>query len=197
MSGIVQTNLDKICAEYGMDLLNLPKKLYDETNNLVKSSSNFADFKRKNYDKTNWKDSLKNFLEYGLINPLEYLQNKINREKKIDELKEKNHPLNFDSKSFETEITKALGILVEDGPFAYFIWLKSQDKEPHQAMIIQTARILMELNLIKDISTDKDLKEELEKAFLEEISTDLTKTLFVKTILEKVLIYARYKAKAM
>jgi hypothetical protein len=197
MSGIMQTNLDKICAEYGMDLLNLPKKLYDETNNLVKSSSNFADFKRKNYDKTNWKDSLKNFLEYGLINPLEYLQNKINREKKIDELKEKNHPLNFDSKSFETEITKALGILVEDGPFAYFIWLKSQDKEPHQAMIIQTARILMELNLIKDISTDKNLKEELEKAFLEEISTDLTKTLFVKTILEKVLIYARYKAKAM
>ena len=64
-------------------------------------------------------------------------------------------------------------------------------------MLIQTARILMELNLIKDISTDKDLKEELEKAFLEEISSDLTKILFVKTILEKMLIYARYKAKAM
>ena len=192
----MQANLDKICAEYGMDLLNLPKKLYYETNNLVKSSSNYDDFKMKNYDETNWNDSLKNFLEYGLISPLEYLQNKINGEK-FDKLKEKDHPLSFDSKTFETEITKALGILVEDGPFAYFIWLKSQDKEPHQAMLIQTARILMALNLIKDISTDKNLKEELEKAFLEQISTDLTKTLFVKTILEKMLIYARYKAKAM
>ena len=195
MSDTVQTNLDKICAEYGMDLLNLPKKLYDETNNLVKSSSNFADFKRKNYDKTNWKDSLKNFLEYGLIS-LEYLQSKINGEK-FNKLKEKENPLSFDSKSFETEITKALGILVEDGPFAYFIWLKSQDKEPHRAMLIQTARILMALNLISDIPPDKDLKKGLENAFLEKISTDLTKTLFVKTILEKMLIYARYKAKAV
>ena len=192
----MQANLDKICAEYGMDLLNLPAELYEKTNGLIKSSSNFSDFKNKNYNEFDLSDSLKKFLGYGLIDPLKYLQNKINGEK-FDKLKEKDHPLSFDSKSFETEITKALGILVEDGPFAYFIWLKSQDKEPHQAMLIQTARILMELNLIKDISTDKDLKEELEKAFLEEISSDLTKILFVKTILEKMLIYARYKAKAM
>ena len=192
----MQANLDKICAEYGMDLLNLPAELYEKTNGLIKSSSNFSDFKNKNYNEFDLSDSLKKFLGYGLIDPLKYLQNKINGEK-FDKLKEKDHPLSFDSKSFETEITKALGILVEDGPFAYFIWLKSQDKEPHQAMLIQTARILEKLNLIENILPEENIKSKLEEAFLEKISTDLTKTLFVKTILEKMLIYARYKAKAM
>ena len=193
----IKINLDKICAKYGMDLLKLPEELYENTNTIVKESSNFTDFREKNYNDTDWKDFLKDFFGYGLINPLKSLKNKIKNEYDFNKLKDKDKPLSFDSKIFETEITKALGIIVEDGPFAYFIWLKSQDREPHQAMLIQTARILQELNLINKIPANENLKEKLEDAFLEEISEDLTKTLFVKTIIEKMLIYARYKAKAM
>lgn len=76
------------------------------------------------------------------------------------------------------------------------IWLKSQDKEPHQAMLIQTGRILGELNVIKKIGTNENLKAKIEDKFLNALS-DLTKALFIKTILEKMLTYARYKAKAM
>ncbi|SDN71786.1 hypothetical protein SAMN04488516_10592 [Desulfonauticus submarinus] len=124
-------NLDKICAEFGMDLLN----------------KNIAD--SLTFEK---------------------------RKKKV--------------KSFETEITKALGIIVEDGPFAFLIWLESQKDDPHIAMMSITKELLLKLKLIEDSNID------IEKKFLK-LSEDLTKTLFVKTILEKMLIYARYKAKAM
>ena len=198
----MQTNLDKICAEYGMDLLNFPAELYGAINGLIKESSNISALKKQytisiNKDDTEEEKREKKKKEKFGNYILSILKYKYRMENNFQKFKNKENPLSFDSKTFETEITKALGILVEDGPFAYCIWLKSQDKEPHQAMIIQTARILMELNLIDNISSDDNLKEKLEKAFLEQISTDLTKTLFVKTILEKMLIYARYKAKAM
>ncbi len=140
--------------------------------------------------------SLKNDLiekfDFSKIKGIEKEKERV--KKLIDNLKIK---FEFSASSFETEITKALGILVEDGPFAYMIWLKSQDKEPHRAILIQTARILNGLKLIEEIKTNENLKEKLEEKFLNDISVELTKTLFVKTILEKMLIYARYKAKAM
>ena len=36
----INTNLDKTCAEYGMDLLNLPNLLYKKANAIIKNSSN-------------------------------------------------------------------------------------------------------------------------------------------------------------
>ena len=190
------TNLDKTCAEFGIDLLELPKKLYEKANVIIISSSDLGDFKTKNYSWTEKESKCQNFYNFNLINPLKEVQGKIKNNDDFNKLKNKDKPLAFDSKSFETEITKALGILVEDGPFAYLIWLKSEDKEPHRTMLIQTARILQKLRLI-EIDTSNDLKEEIENSFLNKISSDLTKTLFTKTILEKMLIYARYKAKAI
>ena len=188
-------NLDKTCAEFGMNLLEFPKKLYEKANMIIKNSSNLNDFKIKNYSWTEEESKCQNFYSFNLIDPLKAAQGKIKNDNDFNKLKKKDEPLNFDPKIFETEITKALGILVEDGPFAYMIWLKSQDKEPHRAMLIQTARILRELGLIKEINSSQDLKKE--DKFLSEISSNLTKTLFAKTILEKMLTYARYKAKAM
>ena len=187
-------NLDKICAEYGMDLLKFPETLYKEATKILQNSSSKEDFKGKNYDESKWTKGLKEFKNYNLINPLQDLKNRVKKNNQFDKLKEK--PPSFNSSTFETEITKALGILVEDGPFAYMIWLKSQDKEPHRAMLIQTARILSKVNLIEHIEANKDLKEVIEEQFLK-LSKDLSKLLFAKTILEKMLIYARYKAKAM
>ncbi len=187
-------NLDKICAEYGMDLLKFPESLYNEAKKILQDSDNKEDFEGKNYDESNWTEGLKEFKNYNLINPLQNWKNMLSNDNRFNKLKEK--PPLFNSSTFENEITKALGILVEDGPFAYMIWLKSQDKEPHRAMLIQSARILAELKLITKIETNQDLKQEIENHFIG-LSDDLSKLLFAKTVLEKMLIYARYKVKAM
>jgi len=187
-------NLDKTCAEYGMDLLALYNKVYKKLNYIIKNCSDLSEFKSKRYEDEETNPKTKEFGDYFLGIIKDIIKDNANEFKK---LQKKEKPLTFDAKTFETEITKALGILVEDGPFAYMIWLKSQDKEPHRAMLIQTARVLKELNLIREIEPTENLKEKLENIFLGDISSGLTKTLFVKTILEKMLIYARYKAKAM
>jgi hypothetical protein len=240
MSGIVQTNLDKICAEYGMDLLNKFSSLdierlkrsvtFNGLENIVEQFKYDKDEKEIDKSKINeysqklqetFNQIIKEIKNCSELNEIEkfititwalypfgkklYQDVDFSKIKEISKEKERIKKLinnfeikfTFSASQFETEITKALGILVEDGPFAYFIWLKSQDKEPHQAMLIQTAIILEKLNLIENILPEENIKSKLEEAFLEKISTDLTKTLFVKTILEKMLIYARYKAKAM
>jgi len=232
-------NLDKICAEYGMNLLEEFKEInlstninFEELKNLVNVfkdrsvNTNFDVSRKEEYiQKLNEKISERindivqsdytEIKKYILIswfflplmravtdkkNVFSDQYRKIDKEKnRINKLikdQKKQLEFNFSPSNFETEITKALGILVEDGPFAYMIWLKSQDREPHIAMLIQTARILAELKVIDKIETSKNLKEEIEKGFLN-LSEDLSKLLFVKTILEKMLIYARYKAKAM
>ena len=48
-----------------------------------------------------------------------------------------------------------------------------------------------------EIDKTKDVKEELENKFLNEIGSDLNKLILTKTLFEKMLIYARYKTKAM
>ncbi len=238
MSSKTVKNLDKICAEYGMELLSsfceLNTERLNNTINLVefenivnefqdpKETDNFDKSKKEEYI-NKLKNKIENKISEILNSPLldieKYLIvtwviypfkkkllgfdfNKISalskeRERIQKLIKAVKLQFVFSSSQFETEITKALGVLVEDGPFAYMIWLKSQDKEPHRAMLIQTARILQKLNLIRKIKHDDDLREKIEDAFLNEISSDLTKTLFTKTILEKMLIYGRYKAKAM
>ena len=192
-------NLDKICAEFGMDLLSLPNRLYIKSCEVIKNSNNKDEFLNLDYAVNEFEKKLEDFFKDNLIDPLKNLKDKIRKADDQEEVynKLKREPPKLPAKDYETEITKALGILIEDGPFAYLIWLKSEDKEPHRAMLIQTARILQKLNLIGNINTEDDLKEEIETSFLNEITSDLTKTLFTKTILEKMLIYARYKAKAM
>lgn len=233
-------NLDKTCAEFGMNLLEEFSLLntdmlsnevdFDGLEGIVDNfkfthnESNLDINKRddykiqlenkineiiKNISQNNKLKLVKKYLiiTWGLYPFEKKLIDDFNFSKLKEVEKEKNRiqkltnnfqiKFEFSASNFETEITKALGILVEDGPFAYMVWLKSQDKEPHRAMLIQTARILKELKLIADIATSENLKEKLENVFLGNIASDLTKTLFVKTILEKMLTYARYKAKAM
>ena len=243
-SNQTEINLDKICAEYGMGLLNnfrsieidlqdkMPLNKLIDFNGLMDKIDNFRYNKTQNFDRdkiSEYRQELEKIV-YDKIksissnDKLSYIAKvllitwyiypfkdalcgkqfpkqiqRVDEEKRrIENLNKKlNFQFEFSPSAFETEINKALGILVEDGPFAYIIWLKSQDKEPHRAMLIQTAIILQKLGIINTISSDENLKDKIEKAFLDEISTDLTKTLLVKTVLEKMLIYARYKAKAM
>jgi len=194
-----EINLDKICAEYGMDLVRITKEIYKKATEILSLTNTYGKFLQSNYQ--NIDDKINDFLSHKLINPLENLKKSINKlaedKKKAEEFERlRQKPPTFAPDTFETEITKALGILIEDGPFAYLIWLKSQDKEPHQAMLIQTARLLAQVKMI-EIDKTKDVKEELENKFLNEIGSDLNKLILTKTLLEKMLIYARYKTKAM
>ncbi len=194
-----EINLDKICAEYGMDLVRITKEIYKKATEILSLTNTYGEFLQSNYQ--NIDDKINDFLSHKLINPLENLKKSINKlaedKNKAEEFERlRQKPPTFAPDTFETEITKALGILIEDGPFAYLIWLKSQDKEPHQAMLIQTARLLAQVKMI-EIDKTKDVKEELENKFLNEIGSDLNKLILTKTLLEKMLIYARYKTKAM
>lgn len=84
------------------------------------------------------------------------------------------------------EIDKALGVLVNDGVYAYYVYVKSKN-------IIDVF-----LDLLGDLQKFVDnTKEEKEwEDYFQELSKDLNKLLFFRELLEKVLIYARYHAKA-
>ncbi len=100
------------------------------------------------------------------------------------------------AKDFERIVTKALGILVEDGLLAYAIWLESEDEEKIIDEIINKSYDLLKdkMGLIKN---DYNGKDKLRKAILYEISRDIRKTLLARQLLERMLTYAKYRAKAI
>jgi hypothetical protein len=97
-----------------------------------------------------------------------------------------------DAKKLETIVTKALGVLIEDGLFAYAIWLESRSKteKNYTAKIIEKS-----LDLIRD-RVNITSKNSLIDATLE-ISENIQKTLLARQLLERMLVYARYRAKAI
>jgi len=105
-----------------------------------------------------------------------------------DEFKEKSEK---EKKELEGIITKVLGILIEDGLFAYAIWLESENKEPHKAIISSSLKLLKDIDLIPDNQND------LRNAILKNISDSVQKTLLARQVLEKMLVYAKYRAKAL
>ena len=99
------------------------------------------------------------------------------------------------AKEFERIVTRALGILVEDGLLAYAIWLESEE----ESKIIKSSFDLLKdkVGIIQKEYKDVKDTEKLRKAILEEITSDIQKTLLARQLLEKMLIYARYRAKAL
>ncbi len=96
-----------------------------------------------------------------------------------------------DADKLETIVTKAIGVLIEDGLLAYVIWLKSRgEKERKYATEI--------LNKSKDLIRELDLAttdDPIDMAL--EISSSIEKTLLARQLLERMLVYARYRAKAL
>jgi len=97
------------------------------------------------------------------------------------------------AKEFERIVTKALGILVEDGLLAYAIWLES---EKESEIINSSFELLKEKIGIIQKNYNNNI-EKLRKAILKEIAPDIQKTLLARLLLERMLIYARYRAKAL
>jgi hypothetical protein len=106
---------------------------------------------------------------------------------------------NNTAEKFEKEITKALGILMEDGLFAYAIWLESRRKKEddvYSEIINKSKKLLENVNLINSNNTENVDNMDLRDIMLE-ISGELQKTILAKQLLERMLIYARYRAKAL
>jgi len=87
---------------------------------------------------------------------------------------------------YKNEIDKALGVLSNDGVYAYYVYVKS--KKVDDVFIDELKQITKFI---------KEPEIELNQKFFEDLSQDLNGLLFFREILEKILIYARYHAKAM
>ena len=88
----------------------------------------------------------------------------------------------------ESVIQKCLGVLEEDGIYAFVIYSKSKDnsKDNKTSKILEKVEeFLKRENFIKESLTESDLY------------TDLSKLILVKEVIQKALIYARYHAKAL
>lgn len=87
-------------------------------------------------------------------------------------------------KKYKNEIEKTLGVLANDGVYAY--WVYCQSKKITDIFIDEIK------SLMKVVSDETDNQK-----FFQTLSQDLNQLLFFKEILEKALTYARYHAKAM
>ena len=109
----------------------------------------------------------------------------------------------------ENLITKSLGILQEDGVYAFFLYLASQIKPNDQgknrsgaarALANQAADLLKHdwLELIQVSDSEDRYKEAMNTMRTENgLTGNLGQLLFAKRLLEQALIYARYHAKAL
>lgn len=84
------------------------------------------------------------------------------------------------------EIDKALGVLVNDGVYAYYVYVKSKNISDVFLKLIEDLR-----NFVDNTKEEKEWED-----YFQELSKDLNKLLFFRELLEKVLIYARYHTKA-
>jgi len=93
-------------------------------------------------------------------------------------------------KEAESLITKALGVLQEDGLYAFYLYMKAKDKSVYKSVEKESIKLFKEAFPDLDINREgyliaKDLVSELERLFL------------AKELLERTLVYARYHAKAL
>ncbi len=130
------------------------------------------DSTHQNLDERCFSTSIK-IVEGTLVN----IEDKEKKEKKAKDL------FNF--------ITKSLGVLQEDGVFAFYVYLKSEkDRETKMNETIEKQTV----ELLKNI-TGKPLDCTLEK--IKSLADNINTLLLAKSLIEKTLIYARYQAKSL
>lgn len=99
-------------------------------------------------------------------------------------------------KDIENTATKALGVLQENGVYACFLYLFAKEKDNGQQLSQQMCQLLKNVGLGDAPAHSKDSSKVLE--FVNEhISQNMECLLLAKEVLEQMLIYVRYGAKAM
>ena len=89
----------------------------------------------------------------------------------------------------ENTITKALGVLQENGPYACFLYLQANKDK---TIIPEMINLLEGIKLLPPAESNGDTL----KRVTEQITVDLPRLLLAKEVIEQMLIYARYGAKA-
>lgn len=88
-------------------------------------------------------------------------------------------------KADKNDIEKALGVLCNDGVYAYYVFVDSKDQNIFLSGI-------EELTLY----THTELERNKYQQYFKNLSRDINDLLFFKEMLEQALTYARYHAKA-
>lgn len=107
-----------------------------------------------------------------------------------------------DKKASEVDntVTKALGVLQENGVYACFLYLLAKEKENGSVVVEEMLGLLEGLGFGWQApkKNDKvDTRADVVLPFISEnVTVDLGRLLLAKETLEQMLIYARYGAKA-
>jgi len=97
----------------------------------------------------------------------------------------------------ENTVTKALGVLQENGIYACFLYLLAKEKQTGQILVQEMLNLLNKLNIgWGKLSEGKDKAEDILSHIANNDKINLEKLLLTKETLEQMLIYARYGAKA-
>jgi hypothetical protein len=94
----------------------------------------------------------------------------------------------------ENTITKALGVLQEDGVYACFLYLLAREKENGAVVVDEMLNLLSSLPFSWQTPTNNS--NEILRFINEQVTKDLERLLLAREVLEQMLIYARYGAKA-
>jgi len=97
-----------------------------------------------------------------------------------------------DKNKIENLITKSLGVLQEDGVYAFLLYLEASKEKDITQKVIQGCKELLKEDKIKLIT-----KDDILEAVREELASDIDKLLLAKQLLERTLVYARYHTKAL
>lgn len=99
------------------------------------------------------------------------------------------------NKDIENSITKALGVLEEQGVYALFLYLHARERNWGPTTSRELASFLRaqpsKQNALLGTNTNNEPFEALQQ-----LATDLDKLLFARDLLHHVLVFARYHAKA-
>lgn len=97
-----------------------------------------------------------------------------------------------EKKKIENLITKSLGVLQENGVYAFFLFIKASNERKIAEEIDKQCNKLLKRKEVRLINGDDVLA-----AVRNELAEDTDNLFLAKRLLEKALIYARYHAKAI
>lgn len=98
-------------------------------------------------------------------------------------------------KQAENHITKSLGVLQENGVYAFFLYQASRgsrEKPGAERLTEQAKELLSEAGIVSFNNPGDPLQ-----AVRDHLASNLDQLLLAKRLLEQALIYARYHAKAL
>jgi len=96
------------------------------------------------------------------------------------------------SKDTDNSLTKALGVLEEQGVYALFLYLHAREKDLGSSISQKLMKFLCseDVRLVREHGNSEPFRA------LQKLAEDLDDLLFARDLLHQVLVYARYHAKA-